>query len=247
MTLRTTVTPDPTTDQPPRRRRWIPLTLRMFVAVLVLTGLVGGLWIGVPAYQRMVAIREIERLGGRVIANAIGPKWVRDLVGVDQMRVFDDVIFIGLDGTEATDATLHSIGWLTRVQHLQLGHTKVTDAGLRHLRAMTDLTHLYLAHTRVTDAGLANLCGLIAIEVLDLSETSITDAGLLHLESLTKLGTLNLKRTKTTHAGFSRLKRTLPELWIQARFPSKWTAPASQRIVDEVPAVGPQSPSYAAG
>ena len=41
--------PDPT-DKPPRRRRWIPLSLRMFVAMLLLGA--SAVWIGLPAYRQ---------------------------------------------------------------------------------------------------------------------------------------------------------------------------------------------------
>ena len=38
------ILPNPTTDHPPRPRQWIPLSLRMFVAFVVLLGTGSGLW-----------------------------------------------------------------------------------------------------------------------------------------------------------------------------------------------------------
>lgn len=39
------------TDKPPRRRRWIPLSLRLFAAFLVLIGLSSALWLATEAYS----------------------------------------------------------------------------------------------------------------------------------------------------------------------------------------------------
>src|SRR5262245_13072876 len=66
---------DRTAEQTPRQRRWIPLSLRLFVALLVLPGLLVGLfiavWIG-PGWAQIYSIRksggwvetEPNRLGG---------------------------------------------------------------------------------------------------------------------------------------------------------------------------------------
>ena len=72
--------PDPTTDKPPRPRRWIPVSVRMFVAMLVLLATGGGLWIGVPAYRQRLAIREIDRFDDNFATSHRGPRWL-DLSG----------------------------------------------------------------------------------------------------------------------------------------------------------------------
>jgi hypothetical protein len=54
--------PDPTTENLPRPRRWIPLSLRMFVALMLVLGNV--IWIVVPAWTQPAAINEIR--AGRV-------------------------------------------------------------------------------------------------------------------------------------------------------------------------------------
>src|SRR5882724_1525355 len=56
---------DPTLEKPPRARRQIPLSLRMFAAILVLLG-ASAVWIGVPAYRQYRALQAIERAGGHV-------------------------------------------------------------------------------------------------------------------------------------------------------------------------------------
>jgi hypothetical protein len=67
-------------DKPPSPRRWIPLSVRICAALLVMLG-VGSLWIVVPAFRRSVAIREIERLGGTVNFRRRVPQWLRDVAG----------------------------------------------------------------------------------------------------------------------------------------------------------------------
>src|SRR5258708_2216851 len=117
MAITSNPTPDPTTCKPPRRPRWIPISLRMFVAMLC----VSAAWTGVRIFRQHVAIRAIERLGGKVVTHPVGPAWLRAGVGMKEMRIFEDVDLVTLD----------------------LSNT-VTDADLVHLRALPLLTGLDL-------------------------------------------------------------------------------------------------------
>src|SRR5437868_2248538 len=90
---------DPTTGKPPRPRRWIPVSLGMFVALLLVVGVASGLWIGVPAYRQLAIIQEIEGLGGTVDCVPIGPKWLRRWVGDENMRMFDEIVSVRLADT----------------------------------------------------------------------------------------------------------------------------------------------------
>ncbi len=61
----------PMTDKPPRPRRWVPLSLRMFVVILVLLGAAGAL-LTLISYRRVqqgyqrehVVTNEIKSWGG---------------------------------------------------------------------------------------------------------------------------------------------------------------------------------------
>src|SRR5437899_1044585 len=86
-----TSTSDPTTDKPPRPRRWIPVSLRMLVAVLTSLG-VACAWYGVTGYRQLTAIRELESVPGDVRTKPVGPGWLRDWVGIERMRMFDEVV-----------------------------------------------------------------------------------------------------------------------------------------------------------
>src|SRR5260221_12795084 len=96
----------PEIDEPPRRRLWIPLSLRRFGAILMLLGVASVLWVGVPAYRQLVAIQEIERCGGDIgglldITTERGPTWLREFVGKDLMTALDgiDDVYFRADST----------------------------------------------------------------------------------------------------------------------------------------------------
>jgi hypothetical protein len=232
-------TPDPTTRKPPRRRRWIPLSLWFIAVFLPVVGVVGFTWVSVRGYRNAVAIREIERLGGEVHTRPRGLEWLQERVRVydERRELFDDVILVrlnstsvtdvslahltdlssledlGLRGTRVTDAGLADLKGL-KLRALWLDDTQVTDAGLAHLSGLTTLEFLSLKKTPVTDAGLAQLSGLTGLEVLDLDNTQVTDAGLAHLRGLTSLRELRLLDAPVTDAGIAELRRALPELII---------------------------------
>ena len=104
----------------------------------------------------MVVIREIERLGGSVESEPVGPKWLYELVGDENMRMFNEVVEVRLSA-QATDATLSQMIRLNSLTLVSVVNSPVTDAGLTHLKGMTNLRVLCLNYTQVTDAGVAEL------------------------------------------------------------------------------------------
>jgi hypothetical protein len=154
-------------DKPPRQRRWVPLSLRLFLALLGLLGL-SCVWVGVRGYRQLAAIQEIEKLEGDVEQSPAGPSWLRELIGADRMRMFDDVTVVHLADGDVTDEGLEHLRGLTSLQQLVLTNTQVTDAGLEHLRGLTSLQGLDLSSTKLTDAGLEHLCRLSSLQVLSL-------------------------------------------------------------------------------
>ena len=204
MAAPTTPISGPATDKPPRPRRWVPLSLRVFVSMLLLLG-VASAWLGVRGHEQLSVIREIERQGGTVESEPVGPKWLYELVGDENMRMFDEIVEVRLS-VQATDATLCQMGRLTSLTLVTLVNSPATDVGLRHLKGMANLEWLLLSNTRVTDAGLANLEGLTNLKELWLSNTKVTDAGLVHLKGLTSLETLLLITTPVKDDGLANLK-----------------------------------------
>jgi len=215
MAAPTTPNPDPATDNPPRPRRWVPRSLRIFAALVLILG-VASAWLGARGYRQLIAIREIERLEGNVESVPKGPNWLRDFVGDEKMRMFDEVDSVSLFHGQATDAAMRQIGKLTSLKRVWLNNTLETDAGLAHLTALAGLEELCLSGTPVTDIGLAHLKGLTYLQKLELDNTHTTDAGLKELKGLSNLGSLWLGNTDVTDAGLMHLKglTSLKLLWL---------------------------------
>jgi hypothetical protein len=220
----------------PRRRRWIPVSLKLLALLVVGLGIVGGRE-AVRMFRQQVAIREIEEAGGTIVETEDGgPDWLRRLLGDQPMEVFDTVVTVDLDKSTVTDAGLAKLDALTGLRYLDLAETAVTDTGvaallplrelrginldetrvsdaaLVHLKEFPNLQFVCLCETRVTDAGLAHLASLLNLERIDLSGTQVTDAGLLHLYGLTKLHVLEVHHTRITYASALKLKLALPSL-----------------------------------
>lgn len=189
------------------------MSLKIFAMLLGILGL-SCVWVGLRGYRQLVAIREIDKLGGHVVQTPVGPPWVRELVGKDRMQMFDDATFAWLDDA-ATDARMVHLHALTRLQGLNLDDTQVTDDGLVHLYELTRLELLRLRGTHVTDGGLIHLQRISSLQGLNFDGTQLTDAGLVHLRGLSSLKRLSLVNTKVTDAGVAALQQALPELQIE--------------------------------
>src|SRR5665213_2254121 len=198
---------DPTTDKPPRPRRWIPLSLQMFVVILSVT----AAWTGIRACRQHAAIRAIDEMAGSVITDEVGPRWLRrwggDLwaksfdeirgvnfysplitdEGLSNLKAFLNLIFVDFRDAQVTDVGLEQLSGLKKLETLRLPHTKVTDAGMLHLKGLPNLALLELRGTKITDAGLAHVNGIHSLRILLLQGTQVGDVGLEHLSTMTNL------------------------------------------------------------
>jgi uncharacterized protein YjbI with pentapeptide repeats len=217
----------------------MPLSLRMFAGLAVILAGVSA-WRIAIGYRQLLAIREVERLGGSVRSEPVGPTWLRDRLGADRMRLFDKVVSVDLGG-QSTDDTLRLLGRmpslksldvvacphitgaglahleaLTNLEMLLLNGLNVTDVDLIHLHGLVKLKKLFLTRMHLTDAGLVHLKRLKALELLDLSVTQITDSGLAELSGLTNLSWLSLTNTRVTDDGLAKLDglTKLVTLWL---------------------------------
>ena len=219
----------PTTDMPPRAKRWVPLSLRIYLATMALLGVASVLFVGMPIYEQLIAIREIKRLGGGVSAQQGGPDWLRDWLGDERMQGFDavnsvnfykseiddqrlwccrklaDLKLLFLHKTKVTDDGIARLSGITSLTQITLGETSVSDAGLAHLKQLTKLKGLTLDHTRITDIGLQYLKGLPELELLSLEHTAVTDEGIRTCAAFKNLQSLQLSSTHVTDAGLVHL------------------------------------------
>ncbi len=186
------------------RSAWF-LVVTLFLLVVAV-----ALRLGLPLYRKNSAIREFRRMGGSVQTVPGGPEWLRRRIGDDRMRFFDEVVFVHLGGTAATDADISAVAEMSKLKKLNLRGTRVSDVGLDHVRRLPELEVLSLGDTRVTDAGLVKLGGLSSLNRLSLLGTGISDAGLLHLQRLANLQEVMLHGTRVTDAGLVDFLFTLP-------------------------------------
>lgn len=171
--------------------------------------IIGGLVAWSSLHRQVQAIAEIERLGGWIEGERVGPDWLREIVG-DEVMLVDDNVNVSLSNTSITDAGLVHLSELTNLQELWLDGTQVTDAGLVQIKGQTTLLGLYLSNTQVTDAGLVHLKRLTNLNSLALSGTQVTDAGLVHLKGLANLHVLWIADTHVTDGAVKDLQTALP-------------------------------------
>jgi hypothetical protein len=181
-------------------------------AVLVVVA--AGVQFILPVWRQQLAIREIQRLGGRIVIQKGGPEWLRERVGNEHMKYFDKVVKADLTVKSVSDSTLRHVAALDNLKALWLGNSRITDDGLAYLRGMNRLEQLWLGNTRVTDVGLVHLGSLRSLRDLSIGNTRVSDAGLVHLRGLRSLQQLSLGNTRVTDAGAADLKRVLPSLKI---------------------------------
>src|SRR5262245_4404911 len=122
----------------------VPHPLWFVAATIAVIVLALGVLVGVPIYRTHVAIQAIEEAGGLIGSRPRGPEWLRERLGNDSMKWFDEVTTVNLNKTDCTDDTVRYVSALTSLQDLRLDNTRVSDAGLVHLQNLTDLQDLAL-------------------------------------------------------------------------------------------------------
>jgi len=161
-----------------RLRRWV----WFYVATAVILAVSFGVHFGLPVYRQQQVLDEVARLGGWAGAREGGPKWLREKLGNERMKGFDEIRAINLDGKEVTDSTLSRFTDLRSLRWLNVAHSQITDAGLAHLQRLPHLEMLWLDETHVTDTGLGHLAALANLHDLHLAGTHVTDAGVVALK-----------------------------------------------------------------
>jgi hypothetical protein len=91
-----------------------------------------------------------------------------------------------------------------------------TDDDLAVLCELRGLKSLVLFGTRVTDAGLRTIAGLPQAEFLALLGDTFPDDGLRNLEGMRGLREIRLGCPNVTAAGVERLRKALPDCYIDS-------------------------------
>jgi hypothetical protein len=190
-------------DRPPGIRRRIPVSIWLLLSFVVS----GVLWNSARVSRQSVAIKEIERVQGKVfMTQPQGPEWLRRAIGKEWSEVLlEDVVSLNLADSEVTDDSLAYLKGLPNLERLWVNRTKVSDAGMVHLAGLTKLKELGLQGSRVGDEGMHKLTRLTNLEVLFVSQMKLTDAGMIPIREFKQLRTLSLEETRVTDAGLVHL------------------------------------------
>lgn len=196
--------------------------------LFAIIGLLLSLWEGLihGTYQKQIlAIRQIEALGGRAVAAPqIPPRapWIVRATGrTYHLRVGQ----VYLHGPRVRDDHLRLLlptmgHWgYAGLGHLSLQETGVTDAGLGEIAHFTDLKTVYLDGASITDAGIASLTTL-HLSRLGLSNCDISDEAIPYLSEMVSLRRLDIESTRVTCSGVEMLRERLPDtvvLWSPIR------------------------------
>src|SRR5436190_8571275 len=119
---------DRTTGKPPHRRRWIPVSVKVFVGIVLILGAASALRFAIPAWRQHAAVREIRRVGGIVLNHLDGPRWAGRLFGDDWVTAAYEVTEIDCCYAESkfTDVEMAYVGQLDGLENLNLCGTNVT-------------------------------------------------------------------------------------------------------------------------
>src|SRR5580704_6441487 len=220
----------------PPRSRWRE-RLRGWTLLAVLIAVLAIPIYGVYCLSEMIALQpNIEKAGGSVQLEVVGPQWLKDWAGRDyvwlvgtpvdlnapqrqrvddrwlkQVRRMTSLRSLGLQQTQITDRGIASLVPLAELEYLGLSDTAIGDAGLEHIRGLTRITNLSLDGTQVTDDGLECLVEMTKMISLDLSRTTLRGPGLKHLADMKNLWWLNLDSTQLDDEGLAQLP-VLPSL-----------------------------------
>jgi hypothetical protein len=199
-----------------RPRRWLRLSVRALMVVVVVLAVALGWFVRRARVQRE-AVAAIERSGGQVrydweVLSTGGlnpngkprwPRWVVDRLGPDY---FGHVVLVELRG-RATDAEMAGVARFGHLRGFYARKTAVTDEGLAALRGASQLEMLHLmSNPAVSGASLAHFQGLPNLRHLTLSDSRVADGDLAHLEGMPRLEWLDLSGAGITSEGLAHLK-----------------------------------------
>jgi hypothetical protein len=211
------------TDMP--RRRWLAISLKGLILLVLILGLILGWQVHRAREQRRATqvIRDSggslhydwEFVGGTFVPGREppAPDWLRRLLGDEFLQ---EVTWANIaettEGRNALDRALVHLRSLGRLRELILTAGCLQDTHLSRIQGLTALERLEIVGAvNLTDAGLAHLRGLDHLRSLAINDGALTDASLDHLAHITSLEKLDLRGNRLTDAGLGRLSR-LPSL-----------------------------------
>ena len=255
------MTPNPA--PPPARRRWLNLSLRGLMVLVVLIAVPVG-WVARTIQTQRQAVAAVKAAGGQVTfdyqSRQVGvnkqgrptyrqepdaPALLRRWLGDELFQHVQAVSFF----KPVTPEVFAAVARFDRLESLKLNAASVGD-GLRALRGLRQLRHIALAGPGVTDSLLADMAQIASLRALSVGHTQrisrrglpanqspATDAGFAHLANLPDLENLTIVNCpELTDAGMARLVARLPPL-------TAWTATGLAAWSATLPALARHHPN----
>jgi hypothetical protein len=210
-------------ETPPRRRRWWPLSVRIFLVLLVVLGSWSG-WLVLQAYRQHEFGQRIVAAGGIVEYNIeydSSGKWVtnaptflatrlRRISGSNRFDLPTVVRFYAANRPEAHPDFARLLGPLSQARSISIDGYRVNSADLECLAQKSSLRALGLSEMPLADDDLETIQSL-SLRWLSLHRTRVSDHGMRHLTQMQTLEYLDLTRTRVGDAGLEPLA-DLPNL-----------------------------------
>jgi len=128
------------------RGQRVPVLFWLTVACVIGIASAIGLSLWVPRLQQQRALKEIERLDGKVVALSSDETWSSRAISAVTGRPAQDVIAIDLSGADLSNSQLRVLTSFPYLKQLSIAGPQLTDDGLRRLRELTRLEHLILVN-----------------------------------------------------------------------------------------------------
>lgn len=122
----------------------------------------------VPKEKQAIAMRAIEKIGGKISGTISNGRLV--------------VASVILQGPQVADAALADLATLKGLEILTLQQTSISNEGLKHLEGLNSLARLIIRDAKITDAGLTSFRQLHNLRQLNLVRTGVTSAGVRDLQ-----------------------------------------------------------------
>ncbi len=220
------ITPPSPSSLPPRRR-WLRLSLRALMILIVAVAIPVG-WVAHTIRTQREAIAAVRAAGGKITFDyqeeVVGktargglikrrepaaPAWLRRWVGDELFQSVYSVTF----PKRVAPADLAALARFDRLEIFVLADSTGVGDGLRFLAGRRHLRMVRLTGPGVTDAGLAVIARLPSIQMLTLNGSEATDAGFAQLKALGNVTSLDLIQCPNlTDAGAAAAVAGMPKL-----------------------------------
>jgi hypothetical protein len=229
--------PDPSSiaGTPPRRQWWIPVSVRLLIAL----GITFGASVGVRNYDQHRALQAIYRLGGTADVELSSPQWLSAWIADHRLGGFGRVTMLDVSGKQLTadsvEELLASLGdieelhvdghsltrrnleRLAKLEHLKALSISgpMADESLKALPELPRLEALALEGDHISDSALRGLQKYRALHILFLETRNVTSKGLDVLASFGNLKEMQLENVRLSEEDWRRFNARHPDLRVR--------------------------------